>query len=191
MQELRLEALVWKEHVEYVTSFLRIHCQEGDDFGSFVDWEQVYSIPNSTMQQGYICVRKELLTQGTWKVLYRGRKDPQAPASIEKRSYLSTCFLDEPRDWLQTLGCSFQFEYIRRGSAGYWTNLGLYFESFHICKVMEEVSLDNIDWYSLKPISSERVLLIYSLVEDGKDWSKSAHDLQNVLYQIAPFVSTS
>ncbi|EME32401.1 hypothetical protein Gasu_04880 isoform 1 [Galdieria sulphuraria] len=190
MQELRLKAVVWNENVEYLRSFLRAHCTSDEDFGSFCCLEQCYSIPNTPQQMGSVCVSRELLEgeDNSWWVIYRGKKDLQSPPYLEKRPYCRSEFKNDPREWLESLGCKLQFEYIRKGHSVFLRSVNFLAELFQVFSVNSE-NVANTD-LSQELVSEEAILVIYTLIEGGKDWSQSSQSLINILDQISHFVST-
>ncbi|GJD06105.1 hypothetical protein Gasu2_05380 [Galdieria sulphuraria] len=172
MQELRLKAVVWNENVEYLRSFLRAHCTSDEDFGSFCCLEQCYSIPNTPQQMGSVCVSRELLEgeDNSWWVIYRGKKDLQSPPYLEKRPYCRSEFKNDPRHSV------------------FLRSVNFLAELFQVFSVNSE-NVANTD-LSQELVSEEAILVIYTLIEGGKDWSQSSQSLINILDQISHFVST-
>ncbi|GJQ08778.1 hypothetical protein GpartN1_g569.t1 [Galdieria partita] len=188
MQELRLKAVVWNENVEFLRSFLRAHCAVDDDCGRFDCLEQCYSIPNTPQQMGSVCVSRDLSKEdSSWWVIYRGKKDLQSPSYLEKRPYCKSEFSNNPREWLESLGCKLQFEYIRKGHAVFWRSMNFLAELFQVFSLKSE-SVAKTD-LSGELVSDEAILVIYTLIEGGRDWSQSSQLFMNILDQILPFVS--
>jgi len=128
---------------------------------------------------GSVSVSRELFEKGgnSWWVIYRGKKDLQSPSHLEKRPYCKSQFYSDPRQWLESLGCKLQFEYIRKGYAALWKNTNLVAELFQILSS------------SYEPVAEDSILVIYTFVEGGKDWSHLSQLFQNIVEEISPFVS--
>ncbi|CAN8066243.1 unnamed protein product [Agarophyton chilense] len=163
--------------------FVKCVCPEKGQLGDFRDWNRVYnSCAEAKSPKNSITLRTHLLPESKTPrttLMYYGLPDRRVPLPCERRAVTSVQIGPEADVLLSLLGCTFAFEYMRRGLRFRIRN-GIAIDLFTIEKFKERGNI-----HSTIPLTPEQT---HAVIEFSSEATNSTEELQAFVHHLPSYI---
>ncbi|PXF43958.1 hypothetical protein BWQ96_06268 [Gracilariopsis chorda] len=170
---------------EPIVFLIKCLCSQSGQFGDFNEWDRVYSMsPETSTPKNSILLRNHSVPNYPdlpVSLFYLGRPERRVTAPCERRSITAVSIGREADAVLSLLGCTFVYEYMRKGLRCRTRN-GIVIEIFTIERFQEKH-----DVHSTIPLLSDDEK--YAIIELISDTGASPQELEDLMRHISPHVS--